>query len=91
MNQKAVIENRDYRLPEPVPSLIGQGQFVLCEDSNGNKFVYSEEFWFRHAHKSEATAPVHAGSASQETIAFFLSLFRERVNLYARSYTPASV
>lgn len=86
MNQNAVIENRDYHLLETLPSLTGQGHFVLCEDSNGNKFVCPKDLWFRHAPQPETLAPVHAGSVSREKIDFFLSLFRGRNNLYAKRY-----
>lgn len=86
MNRKAVVENCDYHLLETVPSLTGQGQFVLCEDGDGNKFVCPEELWLSHAPQPEALAPVHAGSTSQEKIDFFLSLFRGRDNLYAKRY-----
>lgn len=86
MNEKAVINNRDYHLLETVPLLTGQERFVLCEDSDGTKFVCPEDFWLRHAPKPEATAPVHAGSSSQEKIDFFLSLFRGREDVYAKRY-----
>lgn len=86
MNRKAVVENCDYHLLETVPSLTGQGQFVLCEDGDGNKFVCPEELWLSHAPQPEALTPVHAGSTSQEKIDFFLSLFRGRDNLYAKRY-----
>lgn len=48
MNRKAVVEGREYRLLETVPSLTGQEQFVLCEDANGSKFICPEELWSRH-------------------------------------------
>ena len=86
MNRKAVVENCDYHLLETLPSLTGQGRFVLCEDGSGSKFVCPEDFWSRHALKPKAIAPVHAGSTSQEKIDFFLSLFRGRNSLYARRY-----
>lgn len=84
MNQKAVIENRDYHLLEILPALTGQERFVLCGDGDGNKFVCPEDIWLRHA--PEATAPIYAGSTSQEKIDFFLSLFRGREDVYAKRY-----
>lgn len=86
MNQKAVVENREYHLLKTVPSLTRQGQFVLCEDDDGNQFVCPEEFWRSHAPQSKPLAPVHAGSTSREKIDFFLSLFRGRNDLYAKRY-----
>nr|WP_325204237.1 DEAD/DEAH box helicase family protein [uncultured Oscillibacter sp.] len=86
MNQNAVIENRDYHLLAIVPSLTGQGHFVLCEDSDGNKFVCPKALWLRRAPQPETSAPVHAGSTSREKINFFLSLFRGRNDLYAKRY-----
>ena len=86
MNQKAVVENREYHLLKTVPSLTRQGQFVLCEDGDGNQFVCPEEFWRSHAPQPEPSAPVHAGSTSREKIDFFLSLFHGRSDLYAKRY-----
>lgn len=86
MNQTAVVGNCEYHLLGIVPSLTGQGQFVLCEDGNGSKFVCPEELWLRHAPLPEPSAPVHAGSTSREKIDFFLSLFRGRGDLYAKRY-----
>lgn len=86
MNRKAVVEGREYRLLETVPSLTGQEQFVLCEDGNGSKFICPEELWSRHTPQPEPLALVHAGSTSQEKIDFFLSLFRGRSDLYAKRY-----
>lgn len=86
MNQRAVIGNCNYRLLETVPSLTGQERFALCEDGSGNRFVCPEDVWLRHAPKPETTAPVYAGSTSQEKIDFFLSLFRGREDVYAKRY-----
>lgn len=86
MNKSVVIDNRDYHLLETLPLLTGQERFVLCEDSDGNKFVCPEDIWLLHAPKPEAMAPVHAGSASQEKIDFFLSLFHGREDVYAKRY-----
>lgn len=86
MNERAVIENRDYHLLETLPLLTGQERFVLCEDSGGNKFVCQEDFWLLHAPKPEATAAIHAGSTSQGKIDFFLSVFRGREDVYAKRY-----
>lgn len=86
MNQTAVVENREYHLLKTVPSLIRQGQFVLCEDGDGNQFVCPEELWRSHAPQPEPSAPVHAGSTSREKIDFFLSLFHGRSDLYAKRY-----
>ena len=86
MNRKAVFENCDYHLLEAIPSLTGQEKFIVCKDADGNKFICPEDFWLYHAPKPDSTAPVHAGSTSQEKIDFFLSLFRGRDSLYAKRY-----
>ncbi len=86
MTPKAVIENRDYHLLETVPLLSGQEKFVLCEDSDGNRFVCPEDFWLRHTPTPEEAAPVRADSTSQEKIDCFLSLLRGREGLYAKRY-----
>ena len=86
MNQKAIIESCEYHLLETIPSLDGQGQYIVCKDADGSKFICSENFWLRHAPEPEVTAPVHTDSTSQERIDFFLSLFRGRENVYAKRY-----
>ena len=86
MTPKAVIENRDYHLLETVPLLSGQERFILCEDSDGNRFVCPEDFWLRHTPTPEKAAPVRADSTSQEKIDCFLSLLRGREGLYAKRY-----
>ena len=86
MNEKAVIDNRDYYLSETLPLLAGQDRFVLCEDNDDNKFLCPEDFWLCYALEPESIAPVYAGSTSQEKIDFFLSLFRGREDVYAKRY-----
>ena len=71
MNQRAIIEKCEYHLLEILPSLGGQGQYIVCKDADGSKFVCPEDFWLRHAPEPEVTAPVHTGSTSQEKIDFF--------------------
>ena len=61
MNLRAIIKNREYRLPETVSSLNEQKLFVICEGSDGCKFVCPEYFRLRHAPKLEINAPVHTG------------------------------
>lgn len=61
MNQKAVVESRAYHLLKTIPSLTGQEQFILCEDSNGNQFVCSEELWRSHVPQPEPSAPCSCG------------------------------
>ena len=89
MTPKAVIENRDYHLLETVPLLSGQEKFVLCEDSDGNRFVCPEDFWLRHTPTPEEAAPVRADSTSQEKIDYLVTMRnsgRNRVQDYADKF-----
>lgn len=78
MNQKAVVENREYH------PLTGQEQFVLCEDGNGSKFVCPEELPSR-APAGTVGLP-SCGKHLAGKISFFLSLFRgaERKDEFCR-------
>ena len=90
MNQKALINGREYTLLEILPSLDGGHQQILCEDTSGKKATCSESLWRGCAIKDTYTAPIHARSSSQEKIEFFLSVFKGREDVYARRYHSAT-
>ena len=72
-----------YRLIKLLPSLDGEGQYVLCADGEGGQYVCPESLWPRQPAQSGG---VSADSSAQEKIALFLSLFRGREDVCARRY-----
>lgn len=88
MKRTAVIAGYEYRFIEMFPSVEDSSQYVLCANPDGEKYICPADFWLSHteAAVSEPVAPINTGSTAQEKIAFFLSLFRGRENLYAKRY-----
>lgn len=86
MNWKAMISGREYTLVEAIVGLEENKMFVICVDSEGNRFICSEEFWKANEVVSEPLAPVHRNSTTQEKIDLFLSMFRGRKDVYARRF-----
>ncbi len=86
MNCKARINGREYILVEAIAGLEENKKFVICADSEGNRFVCSEEFWKANEVAIEPLAPVHRNSTTQEKIDLFLSMFRGREDVYARRF-----
>lgn len=86
MNERAILENREFRFIETISALEGSGRFVLCSDKDGARYVCSEEFWMRQAPQPAQATCVDANSSAQEKIELFLSLFRGREDIYARRY-----
>ena len=82
-NESAVIGGHAYRLIKLLPSLDGEGQYVLCADGEGGQYVCPESLWPRQPAQSGG---VCADSSAQEKIALFLSLFRGREDVCARRY-----
>ena len=85
MNQKAMINGREYTLFDILPFLDG-GKVLLCEDESGKRAACSETLWRGHTPEDVHSAPVHAHSSSQEKIEYFLSVFKGRKDVYARRY-----
>ena len=85
-SDKVVIAGREYLLARMLPSLDGEGQYVLCVDERGKQYVCAEEFWVRWAVRSAQNESVDANSSAQEKIALFLSVFRGREDVCARRY-----
>lgn len=86
MNCKARINGREYILVEVIAGLEENKKFVICADSEGNRFACSEEFWKANEVAIEPLAPVHRNSTTQEKIDLFLSMFRGREDVYARRF-----
>ena len=86
MNERAVLENREFRLIEILSALDGNERFVLCSDKDGARYICSEKFWMQQAPQSKRAESVDAHSSAQEKINLFLSLFHGREDVYARRY-----
>lgn len=86
MDKKVIIDGHIFQMAERLPSLIGNGWFVLCVDDLGRQSVCTEEIWNGLAQPMEDPPTVHTGSTPQEKIALFLSLFRGRSDVFARRY-----
>ena len=87
MNEKANIDGGEYSFIEVIQVLDEKAKMVLCTDSAGSKFACPEEVWLRNALplSIEPSTPVSTNSSTPEKIECFLSMFRGREDLYARS------
>ena len=86
MKPIALIDGCEYRFIETLPSLGTSVPFVLCADTNGDRYICPKDFWICHVSEPEPTAPVHANSTDREKIDYFMSMFRGSENLYAKRY-----
>ncbi len=86
MDKKVIIDGHIFQMAERLPSLTGNGWFVLCVDDLGRQSVCTEEIWNGLVQPMEDPPAVHTGSTPQEKIALFLSLFRGRSDVFARRY-----
>jgi len=85
-NEKAIIDGVEYHFIELLPSLGTQRRCVLCADSQGSRFVCTEECWRQQILQPKQDSGINTNSTSQEKIALFLSLFRGREDVYDRQY-----
>lgn len=86
MDKVSRIDGKEYTLIEQLPALVGEAGYVICEDTEGKRFVCPEELWLENVPQTEQAAPVCTHSSTQEKIECFLSMFRGREELYARRY-----
>ena len=88
MQERAIIDGKEYCFVEAIPNVSSGGAIVLCTDSSGTKYACPEEVWRNNAPpmSAEMLAPVHTNSSAQEKISCFLTLFRGRDDLYAKRY-----
>ena len=86
MNSKALINGQIYTFLEQYPALEQEGDWILCANETGEKFVCPAQRWEGNPVSPERTAPVHTHSSTQEKIEYFLSMFKGRGDVYARRY-----
>ena len=87
MENSAMIGGRVYRFVEYLDATDGSGQYVVCADSDGVRYVCPAKMW--QANVIADTAQVNRSSSSKDKIDLFLDLFRGREDVYARRwYSP---
>ena len=87
MENTANIDGRNYCFLELLGAADGSGDYVLCSDSNGVRYVCPAEVW--RANAVVDTSSVNRSSSAKEKIDLFLDLFRGREDVYARHwYSP---
>ena len=45
MDKVSRIDGKEYTLIEQLPALVGEAGYVICEDTEGKRFVCPEELW----------------------------------------------
>lgn len=86
LNSKALIHDVEYVFLEFLTSLDGCERLILCTNTQGEKYVCSEQLWSCNAIPEAPVAPICTSSSAQEKIEFFLSMFKGREGVYARRY-----
>ncbi len=82
-----MIGGRVYRFVECLDAADRSGQYVVCADSAGVRYVCPAQVW--RASAVADTSQVNRSSSAKEKIDFFLGLFRGREDVYARRwYSP---
>ncbi len=84
MNEKSVINGKEYRFIKTVKDILTNRIAVLCEDEHGCSFIYDPEIW-----QSNAVIP-HSGfnkyATPDQKIELFKSLFIGREDVYAKRF-----
>ena len=68
MDKVSRIDGKEYTLIEQLPALVGEAGYVICEDTEGKRFVCPEELWLENVPQTEQAAPVCTHSSTQEKI-----------------------
>lgn len=58
MDKVSRIDGKEYTLIEQLPALVGEAGYVICEDTEGKRFVCPEELWLENVPQTEQAAPV---------------------------------
>ena len=54
MDKVSRIDGKEYTLIEQLPALVGEAGYVICEDTEGKRFVCPEELWLENASTNKA-------------------------------------
>ena len=84
MNEKAVINGKEYRFIKTVTELNTNRIAVLCEDEHGCSLICDTELWESSAVKPKAEFNKYA--SPDKKIALFRSLFIGREDVYAKRF-----
>lgn len=84
MENMANIGGRHYSFLELLDAADGSGQYVVCADCAGVRYVCPAGVW--RASAVADISPVNRGSSAREKIDLFLDLFRGREDVYARRW-----
>ena len=84
MNDKAVINGKEYRFIKTVTDIATDKTAVLCEDEHGCSFICDTELWESSFVKPKAEFNKYA--APDQKIELFKSLFIGREDVYAKRF-----
>lgn len=84
MNQKAIINGKEYRFTKSVTDIITNRTAVLCEDEHGCPFICPVEVWGENAKREETAFNKYA--SPEKKIALFKALFIGREDVYGKRF-----
>lgn len=84
MNEKAIINGKEYRFIKTVTDIITNRIAVLCEDEHGCSFICPVEAWLENAKREEPAFNKYV--SPEKKIALFKSLFIGREDVYAKRF-----
>ena len=84
MNEKAIINGKEYRFIKTVTDIITNRIAVLCEDEHGCSFICPVEAWREYAKSEVPTFNKYV--SPEKKIALFKSLFIGREDVYAKRF-----
>ena len=84
MNEKAVINGKEYRFIKTVTDIATDKTAVLCEDEHGCSFICYAELWKNHTVQPKADFNKYA--TPDQKIKLFKSLFIGREDVYAKRF-----
>ena len=84
MNEKAVINGKEYRFIKTVTDIATDRTAVLCEDEHGCSFICNPEIWQKNTVISKSTFNKYA--TPDQKIELFKSLFIGREDVYAKRF-----
>lgn len=84
MNEKAIINGKEYRFIKTVTNIITNRIAVLCEDEHGCSFICPVEAWREYAKSEMPTFNKYV--SPEKKIALFKSLFIGREDVYAKRF-----
>lgn len=84
MNEKAIINGKEYRFIKTVTDIVTSRIAVLCEDEHGCSFICPVEAWLENAKREEPAFNKYV--SPEKKIALFKSLFIGMEDVYAKRF-----